>query len=156
MDSSDFDIDRRIIPFIPSVTPMKKRMKRDPDAISPEKIWKPSSKSKRTERGKETDVATRKFFQHKVDTCVSTEVPCQAAVCLFRALHAACDSNGGDYRMAMETSLEWASVPDISRAIFFVLGVDIEIPAEKCACKSQFLRKSIHHCLSLAEAFEYV
>jgi class I fructose-bisphosphate aldolase len=57
--------------------------------------------------------------------------------------------------MAMETSLEWASVPDISRAIFFVLGIDIEIPAEKCACKSQFLRKCIHHCLSIAEAFEY-
>jgi len=58
--------------------------------------------------------------------------------------------------MAMETSLEWASVPDISRAIFFVLGVDIEIPAEKCACKSQFLRNSILHCLEIAKDFEYV
>ena len=54
--------------------------------------------------------------------------------------------------MAMETSLEWASVPDISRAIFFVLGVDIEIPAEK----SQFLRNSILHCLEIAKDFEYV
>ena len=108
------------------------------------------------ERGKHTDVATKKFFQQKIDTCISTEVPCQAAVWLFRALHAACDSNCGDYRMAMETSLEWASIPDISRAIFFVLGSNIEIPVEKCACKSQFLRNSIHHCLVLAEAFEFV
>ena len=157
MDPSDFDIDRRVIPFIPSVTPMaKKRMKRDPDDISPEKNWKPSTKSQRTERGRHTNLATKKFFQHKVDMCVSAEVPCQAAVWLFRALHAACDSNSGNYRMAMETSLEWASIPDISRAIFFVLGIDIDIPAEKCACKSQFLRNSINHCLALAEAFECV
>jgi len=154
MDPSDFDIDRHVIPFIPSVTPSKKRIKRDPDEMSPEKIWKPTSKSKRTEQGKQADVATRKFFQHKVDTCVSAEVPCQAAVWLFCALHTACESNCSDYRMAMETSLEWASVPDISRAIFFVLGIDIEIPAEKCACKSQFLRKSIHQCLAVAESFE--
>ena len=156
MDPSDFDIDRHVIPFIPSVTPMKKRVKRDPDEISPDKSWKPSTKSKRTERGKEVIVATRKFFQHKVDACVSSDVPCQAAVWLFRALHSACDSNCADYRMAMETSLEWASIPDISRAIFFVLGVDIETPVEKCACKTQFLRNSIQHCLALAEAYEYV
>jgi hypothetical protein len=35
MDPSDFDIDRHIVPFIPSVTPMKKRIKRDRDQLSP-------------------------------------------------------------------------------------------------------------------------
>jgi len=154
MDPSDFDLDRHVIPFIPSVTPMKKRIKRDPDDISPDKIWKPSTQSKRTERGKHVDVSTKRFFQHKIDLCVSEDVPCQAAVWLFRALHSACSSNCGDYRMAMETSLEWASVPDITRSIFYVLGIDIETPAEKTACKSQFLRNCINHCLAIAETFD--
>ena len=153
MDPSDFDVDRHIIPFISSIDPPKKRIKRDPDDISPEKVWKPSIQSKRTERGKHADTATKKFFQHKIDLCVSDDIPCQAALWLFRALHSACSSNSGDYRTAMETSLEWASVPDISRAIFFVLGVDIEIPVEKCACKAQYLRKCIHHCLTVASSF---
>jgi hypothetical protein len=66
MDPSDFDIDRHVIPFIPSATPMKKqRIKRDPDYISPDQPWKPSTKSKRTERGKQAGEATKKFFQHK-------------------------------------------------------------------------------------------
>ena len=155
MDPSDFDIDRHVIPFIPSVTPSKKRIKRDPDALSPDKVWKPSVQSKRSERGKQADVASRAFFQEKVDACVSPEVPCQAAVWLFRALQSACTSNSGDYRTAMETSLEWASVPDISRAIFYVLGIDIDTPVEKTACKTQFLRNYIHHCLLLAENFEH-
>jgi hypothetical protein len=154
MDPSDFDIERHVIPFIPSVTPLKKKMKRDPDDLSPDIVWKPSAQSKRSERGRQVDVATRAFFKHKVDSCVSADVPCQAAVWLFRALHSACDANNGDYRMAMETSLEWASVPDISRAIFFVLGLDIDIPVEKTACKSQFLRNCIYQCLSMAENFE--
>ncbi len=85
---------------------------------------------------------------------MSTDVPCQAAVWLFRALDSACTSISGDYRMAMETSLEFASVPDISRAIFFVLGIDIDIPAEKTACKSLFLRNCIQQCVSVAENFE--
>ena len=154
MDPSDFDIERHIIPFVPSVTPAKKRIKRDPDELSPDKVWKPSAQSKRSERGKHADVATRSFFEDKVDACVSTEVPCQAAVWLFRALHSACTSNSGDYRMAMETSLEWASVPDISRAIFVVLGIDIDIPVEKNACKKQFLLNCIQQCLSMAQKYE--
>ena len=131
MDPSDFDIDRHVIPFIPSVTPTTKRIKRDPDALSPEKVWKPSSQSKHSERGKRMKESCIKFFQLKVDSCVSEDVPCQAAIWLFRALHSECLSKRGDYRMAMETSLEWASVPDISRAILFVLGIDIDLPVEK-------------------------
>ncbi len=154
MDPSDFDIDRHIIPIIQSVTPMKKRTRRDPDDLSPDKVWKPSIQSKRTERGKHTDVATSKFFQQKIDSCVSEDIPCQAAVWLFRALHSACMSNSGDFRTAMETSLEWASVPDISRAISFVLGIDIDTPVEKCTCKAQYLRMCIHHCLTTAANFD--
>jgi len=154
MDPSDFDIDRHIIPIIQSVTPMKKRIRRDPDDLSPDKVWKPSIQSKRTERGKHTDVATSKFFQQKIDSCVSDDIPCQAAVWLFRALHSVCMSNSGDFRTAMETSLEWASVPDISRAIYFVLGIDIDTPVEKCACKAQYLRICIHHCLTTAANFD--
>ena len=56
--------------------------------------------------------------------------------------------------MAMETSLEWASIPDISRAILFVLGIDIDIPVEKSACKSEYLRHCILHCLEIANNFE--
>jgi hypothetical protein len=154
MDPSDFDIERHVIPFIPSVTPMKKRIKRDPDDLSPEQVWKPSSQSKRSERGKRSKESTHKFFKDKVDSCVSEDVPCQAAIWLFRALHSACMSTCSDYRMAMETSLEWASIPDISRAIQFVLGIDIDIPVEKCACKTEYLRNCIHHCLETAHSFE--
>ena len=154
MDPSDFDIDRHVIPYIPSVTPVKKRIKRDPEDMSPDKVWKPSSQSKRSERGKAATLATKAFFQNKVDTCVSDDVPCQAAVWLFRALHSACLSNCGDYRMAMETSLESASIPDISRAIYYVLGIDIEIPIEKFACKSVYLHHCIHQCLTMAGKFE--
>ena len=154
MDPSDFDIDRHVIPFIPSATPVKKRVKRDPDDLSPDKVWKPSSQSKRSERGKQGNMATSKFFQMKVDACVSEDVPCQAAVWLFRAMHSACLSNCGDFRMAMETSLEWATVPDISRAIYFVLGIDIALPSEKCACKAEYLRSCIHQCLTIANNFE--
>jgi hypothetical protein len=153
-DPSDFDIDRHLIPFIPSVTPLNKRVKRDPEELSPEKVWKPSCQSKRSERGRQVHVSTKKFFQMKVDSCISEEVPCPAAVWLFRALHSACLSNCGDYRMAMETSLGWASVPDISRAIYYVLGIDIPLPIEKCACKSEYLRQCILHCLSIANSFE--
>jgi hypothetical protein len=46
MDPSDFDIDRHVIPFIPSQTPSKKKMKKDPDQLSPEYVWKPSAVSK--------------------------------------------------------------------------------------------------------------
>ena len=154
MDPSDFDIDRHVIPFIPSVTPMKKRVKRNPDELSPEKVWKPTSQSKRSERGKRSEESTRNFFQVKVDSCVSEEVPCQAAIWLFRALHSACLSTCSDFRMAMETSLEWASIPDISRAILFVLGIDIDISVEKCACKMEYLRNCIHQCLETATNFE--
>ena len=80
--------------------------------------------------------------------------PCQAAIWLFRALHSALLSTSSDFRMAMETSLEWASIPDISRAILFVLGIDIEIPVEKGACKMEYLRNCIHHCLETAANFE--
>ncbi len=61
MDPSDFDIDRHLIPFIPSVTPLKKRVKRDPEELSPEKVWKPSCQSKRSERGE-----TSRFIHQEI------------------------------------------------------------------------------------------
>jgi hypothetical protein len=51
----------------------------------------------------------------------------------------------------METALEWASIPDIARAIYYVLKVDIELPIEKYISKSNFLRKCIDVCISAAE-----
>ena len=54
----------------------------------------------------------------------------------------------------METSLEWASIPDISRAILFVLGIDIDLPVEKAACKAEYLRNCILHCIEIADNYE--
>ena len=65
MDPSDFDIDRHVIPFIPSVTPMKKRIKREPEDLSPEQVWKPSNQSKRSERGKRSKESTHKFSKSR-------------------------------------------------------------------------------------------
>jgi len=42
MDPLDFDVIRHCIPFVPSETPSKKRIKKDPEDFSPEKSWKPS------------------------------------------------------------------------------------------------------------------
>lgn len=77
MDPSNFDIDRHVIPFIPSVTKLKKKIKRDRDELLPDKVLK---QSKRFERGKQKDVPTRTLFKHKVDSCLSADDPCQAAV----------------------------------------------------------------------------
>ncbi len=62
-DPSDFDIDRHLIPFIPSVTPLNKRVKRDPEELSPEKVWKLSCQSKRSERGDKLMYPPRNSFR---------------------------------------------------------------------------------------------
>ncbi len=155
MDPSDFDVDRHVIPFSSSsVTPAKKRMKRNPEQFSPAQVWKPSCRSKRSECDKRLKESTKRFFQCKVDSCVSEDVPCQAAIWLFRALHSACLSTCSDFRMAIETSLEWASIPGISRAILFVLGIDIDLPLEKTACKTEYLRSCIIQCIEIANKYE--
>jgi hypothetical protein len=151
MDPSDFDIIRHCIPFIPSETPGKKRVKRDPEDLSPEKIWKPSLESKRAMKGRNTDTMVQEFFKEKIANCALFDVPCPACVWLYKALNTACLVSGTDFRYCMETALEWASVPDITRAIFFVLKIDIDLPREKTMSKSNFLRKCIDFCICIAE-----
>ncbi len=70
---------------------------------------------------------------------------------LFRALNTACSTPSSDFRYCMETALEWASIPDIVRAISFVLKIDVDLPLEKTMSKSNFLRKSVDICISIAE-----
>ena len=156
MDPSDFDIEQHIIPYIPSVTPMKKKIKRDPDALSPEKVWKPSTQSKRMERGKQEVVAAKRFFQQRLKDCVTADLPCQAGIWLYRALCTQCEAAVPNFRTAMESSLEWASMPDMTRAISFILNVDIELPSEKCLSKSIFLQKCIQESLRVAECYDGV
>jgi len=155
MDPSDFDVDRHIIPFVPSSTPAKKKVKKDPDELSPDKIWKPSKQSDRTERGMRDSLAVKEFFMSRLQDCELKEMPCHACMWLFKSLNNACLAHRTDFRLAMETSLEWASIPDIVRAISFVLAMDIVMPTEKCTNKDVFLKKCISECLDVAEKFEY-
>ena len=90
----------------------------------------------------------------KLKDCELKEMPCHACLWLFKALNTACLSNRTDFRLVMETSLEWASIPDIVRAISFVLMIDLDLPTEKCASKTVFLKKCISECIAIAEKFE--
>jgi hypothetical protein len=85
MDLSDFDVDRHVIPFSSSsVTPAKKRMKRDPEQFSPDQVCaKPSCRSKRSECDKRLKESTKRFFQCKVDSCVSEDVISSSPLGLF-------------------------------------------------------------------------
>jgi len=90
------------------------------------------------------------FFKEKIECCELVDVPCHACVWLFKALNTSCSIPSSDFRYCMETALEWASIPDIVRAISFVLKVDIDLPVEKTMSKSNFLRKCVDICISIA------
>ena len=88
--------------------------------------------------------------------CVTADLPCQAGIWLYRALCTQCEAAVPNFRTAMESSLEWASMPDMTRAISFILNVDIELPSEKCFSKSIFLQKCIQESLRVAENYDGV
>jgi hypothetical protein len=79
-------------------------VKKDPDAFSPEKIWKPSLETKRGSKGKTSDVVMKKFFKDQLDKFILVDIPCAACVWLFRALTTACDVPGSDFRCCIETA----------------------------------------------------
>ena len=91
------------------------------------------------------------FFKEKIASYDLIDVPCPACAWLYKALNNACSVSGYDSHYCMETALEWASVPGIARAIYFVLKVDIDLPREKTMSKSNFLRKCIDVCICIAE-----
>ena len=118
-------------------------MKKDPEALSPEKIWKHTVDFRRASKGKTSDAVMVQFFKDKVSGCELVDVPCLACIRLFKALNTACYVPTSDFRCCMETALEFATIPDIVRAISFVLNIDIELPSEKTMSKGNFLRKCI-------------
>lgn len=86
MNPSDFDVIHHCFPFVPSETPVKERVKKNPKALSPEKVWKPTLESKRTVKGTTNDAAMFQFFKEKVQPYELADVQCHACVWLFKVL----------------------------------------------------------------------
>jgi hypothetical protein len=161
MDPADFDVDQRSIPhFVSSIedvaiTPMKKKVRKDPEDLTPENEWKPSAQSSRSSKmhGEVTNMS--KFVNRCISSCVVDSFQSLASRWLFRALQVGLGQTRPDYRVIIQMALESAPIDDMDLALMDVFRLKPNSDSSpRSRSKDQYLQGCISRVFDCADSFQ--